>query len=194
MIHNMGLAAIDSVVNYAFSMPPAQAEADPEPLVLLVVVLLSAVGIIAMMILIGALLPDVGRHTQAAVQRSPWRSFFVGLINTIFVFGVVAILSNIGSDLLGLLAALILAAFAFVMTLGLSGVVSLLGHRLSQMQQSDMSPLHQTIWSTLILEFACVLPFIGWFLVTPILMMISFGGAVLAWRNRKQLDMEIMTS
>jgi hypothetical protein len=44
------------------------------------------------------------------------------------------------------------------------------------------------VWGTVTVTLAGLLPFIGWFLLAPVLLMVSFGAAVLAWRNRKHKE------
>ena len=66
----------------------------------------------------------------------------------------------------------------------------IIGERLQILSGKAVSPLMQVVWATIILELGIFLPFVGWFLLTPVLLMESFGVAVLAWRNRKQIQNE----
>jgi len=153
------------------------------PFVLLLVIIIVAVCLLATLILLVALLPQVSRQSQAALRRSPWRAFFIGLVNYLFLGGIIAVVSQAGIGWLNLLALLLLLGLTAVTALGLSGLVTLAGERVAALHSQAMSPLKQTIWGALLLELACLLPFAGWFLLTPLLLMISFGAAVLAWRQ-----------
>ena len=161
-------------------------------LLLLLMLPVLVICLMALMVLMIALLPKAGTRSRQMLLRSPRRSFFVGLVNYVFLLGLVAVMGESGVEVLGLVAALILAGLAIVTALGLSGLVMLTGERLAAMQTQEMSPLRQVIWGALTLEFATLLPIVGWFLVAPAALMISFGAAVLAWRNRKVFDPEMM--
>jgi hypothetical protein len=80
----------------------------------------------------------------------------------------------------------IVAFLSAVSAIGLVGIVTLIGERLAEMGERQMSKLKQLVTGTLALALAGLLPFFGWFLFIPVVLMVSFGAAVLAWRNRKQ--------
>ena len=87
---------------------------------------------------------------------------------------------------LGLIGLVLLAFLAAVTAIGLAGLVACVGQRIADLRNHDMSPLARLVWGTLTVGFAALLPFIGWFVLTPILLMVAFGAAVLGWRNRKE--------
>ena len=96
-----------------------------------------------------------------------------------------------GLDILGLLGLIVLIFLIGVTALGLTGLVTLLGQRLNALSQSPISDLKATIWGSIILILAGLFPFIGWFIFTPILLMVSFGAGVLGWLNRKERSEDI---
>lgn len=155
-------------------------------LIVLGLLFLSSLCFMALILLLAAFLPRVRARSQQALLSSPWRAFFIGLANYLFLGGIALVLLNI--EPLGWLGVLVTAGLSGITLLGLTGLVSLLGERLAGLQSGDISPLKRLIWGAITLELACLLPFIGWLLLAPVLLMLSFGAAVLAWRNRRQSD------
>jgi len=181
----------------SYAIPAAQSGAGGQllnGLIVLLLTLASGIFLAALMVTLAALLPTVSKRSQSAVQRSPWRAFFIGLANYLFLGGIALILLDAGEGLLTFISLILLAFLTIVTAIGLAGLVKLLGERLAGLRGEEMSPLKQVIWGAVALELASLLPFIGWFLLAPIVLMLSFGAAVLAWRNRKQNDFETIES
>ena len=153
---------------------------------LLVLLFLIGLCFVAAILLLAALLPGVTARSRQALLASPWRAFFIGLANYLFLGGIALVLLNI--ERLAWLGLLIAAGLSGLSLLGLTGLVSLLGERLAGLHSSEVSPLKRLAWGAITLELACLLPLIGWFLLAPALFMLSFGAAVLAWRNRRQSE------
>lgn len=183
MTHPLLTATVNQLP--ASSLPLLQIQSVGEGLGIIILALISGICLIALMITLTALLPQVNARGKAVLQRSPWRAFFIGLVNYIFLGGIVLVVSETGVELLNLVAVLILSFVVAVTAIGLSGLVALTGERLAGLHSRDVSPLMQLIWGTLVLELAGLLPFVGWFLLVPIVLMTAFGGAILGWRNRQ---------
>jgi len=77
-------------------------------------------------------------------------------------------------------ALVILAFLTVLLSLGLTGMVNVLGERLF----SDMSLWKRNIWSAVILCFACALPFVGWFLLLPYISFVGIGASILGFFQR----------
>jgi hypothetical protein len=171
-------------------MPPALPLPQAEPplgrlvngLIVLALLILIVLCFTSFMLLLAALLPRVARRSQRALESSPWRAFFIGLANYLFLGGIALVLLNI--EPLAWLGLIIAAGLLGVTSLGMTGLASLVGERLARLSGGQLSPLKQLIWGSVILELASLLPLAGWFLLAPILLMVSFGAAILAWRNR----------
>ena len=109
------------------------------------------------------------------------------LINFLF-FGVIALVllsvaENAGGFVKGILtipALLILAFLSVLLSLGLTSMVNVLGERLF----SDLPTWKRNIWSTVILCFACALPFVGWFLLLPYVGFVGIGASILGFFQR----------
>ncbi len=157
-------------------------------LALLLILVITTLCLVGFMVVLVALLPRVSERSQAALHRSPWQAFFIGLANYLFLGGIGLLLLSTQIPPLAVVGLLIIACLTIVTVIGLTGIVTLIGERMAHLRSQETSALKQLVWGTIALEFALLLPFAGWFLLTPILLMISFGAAVLAWRNRKQKE------
>jgi hypothetical protein len=172
------------------ALPSAQGEPPLAQLVngLGLLILLAVVGLclIALMLVLAALFPTVAGQSRAAALASPRRAFFIGLANYLLLGGISLLLFSIGNELISVIGLVIVAFLSAVSAIGLTGVVTLIGERLAQMGERPMSRLKQVTIGTLALALAGLLPFFGWFLFIPIVLMVSFGAATLAWRSRKK--------
>ena len=157
---------------------------------LLVALFIIAVCIVGFMIVLITLLPRVSERSEIAMRQSPWRAFFIGLANYLFLGGISLLLLSTEIPPLAFIGLVLSAVLAVVTVIGLAGLIRLIGDRLRILSGRDMSELARLIWATIALELAMLLPFIGWFLLAPVLSMISFGAAVLGWWHRKRLDGE----
>ncbi len=174
------------------ALPLPQNEPPAERLInglaLFIILLLVGLCLIACIAVLAALLPQVSQRSKAALLRSPWRAFFIGLANYIFLGAISLLLVSVEVELLGLLGLLIFMFLGVISLLGLPGLVLLTGERLAKLREREMSPWQQLIWGTIALELTGLLPILGWFVLTPILLLLSFGAAVLAWRSRAQKE------
>ncbi len=168
--------------------PPTSPVEDLAGLVMaLVVATLLIASLATLLLVLTGLLPHISRGSRAALTRSPRRAFLIGLVNYLFLGGISLVLTEIGEGLTDVIALLLLLFLAAVTALGLTGTVALLGQRLSELGSRTASPAKQLLWGTLAFVLAGVFPVLGWFLLAPTLLLLSFGSAVLAWRNRKAL-------
>lgn len=151
------------------------------------IVILLTITLAAYFLVIGALFANRVTKTQNIINQTSGRAFGLGLVNFLF-FGLIAFVmlslaENAGSFVKGVLtipALVILAFLAVLLSLGLTGMVNVLGERLF----SDMPSPKRNIWSAVILCFACALPFVGWFLLLPYVGFVSIGAAILGFFQR----------
>ena len=151
------------------------------------IVILLTITLAAYFLVIGALFTSRVTKTQAIINQTSGRAFGLGLVNFLF-FGLIAFVmlslaENAGSFVKGVLtipALLILTFLTVLLSLGLTGMVTVLGERLF----SDMSLWKRNIWSAVILCFACALPFVGWFLLLPYIGFVSIGASILGFFQR----------
>jgi hypothetical protein len=133
-------------------------------------------------LVISALFTNRVSKTQNIINQTTGRSFGLGLVNFLF-FGAIAfvllsVAENTGAFIKGLLTipALLILAFLIVLSsVGLTSLVKVLSERIFP----DLTSWKQMLWTSVILCFACALPFVGWFLLIPYILFIGIGAAIL---------------
>ena len=182
MSYNLFLSAV-------VSLPLFQIQQSVNQLIrgltVLFLFLILAFCLVALLLTIIALLPQATNKSKLALQHSPWQAFFIGLANYVFLGGISLFTFNVGIDAIALIGLAIISCLTIVTSVGLGGLVTLMGERLSTLHNQPLSSLKQLIWAIITLTLAGAFPFIGWFLLTPIMFMVAFGSAVLAWRNKE---------
>ena len=154
--------------------------------IFLALVLLTT-GLAAYFLVVGALFANRVTKTQRVIAQSRGRSFWIGLVNFLFL-GVIALVlyaigENAGSGLRTITmipSLLITAILIFILGVGLAGMVNILGERIFP----DQPAWKKTVWGTAILTFACAVPVAGWFLLLPYASLIGFGAVILGFFQR----------
>lgn len=150
----------------------------------LILVILSAITLIAFFLAVALLFPHrVGLSEQAAADM-PGRAFVLGLVNTLFfaalIFGFMALGDGTGLQIFYLLALLLLIVYLIGLAYGLTGLVQLTGVRLLP----AASPNRQRILGALTLLLGCLTPFVGWFGLFIYLCLLGWGGFVISFFRR----------
>jgi sorbitol-specific phosphotransferase system component IIBC len=151
------------------------------------IIILLTIGLAAYFLVIGALFANRVTRAQRVINQMPARAIGVGLVNFLF-FGVIAmILFSVAENtngaikvILTLPALLITVLLAITLSLGLAGMVNVLGERILP----EHSSLKKSVWGSVILSFACALPFVGWFLLLPYAALLGFGAVILGFVQR----------
>lgn len=154
---------------------------------LLVAVILLTIGLVAYFLVLNALFSPRIERTKSVAQSMPVRSAGIGLVNFVF-FAVIATALLAGAETAGPLlrgililpAVVILAALAFVLSLGLVAMSNMIGEKIFP----NFSAWKQTLWGTVCLSLACVLPLIGWFLLLPYIGFVGIGAVILGFLQR----------
>jgi hypothetical protein len=152
-----------------------------QPLGLLVAFLALGAVLFGLLASLAALFPRYAWLAQRAAEESPGRSFLLGAINTVFVLAVSLPALASEGPILTLVGVLVLAAGAVALALGLSGVATMVGRRLSP----RTSGLSAILTGTVVLTLASATPFLGWFVFLPAIVCLGVGGFVLGWFRRK---------
>jgi len=151
------------------------------------IVILLTITLAAYFLVIGALFAARVAKTQVIINQTSGRAFGLGLVN-FFFFGLIALVllsvaENAGAFVKGILTLPALVIFAFLsvlLSLGLTGMVNVLGERVFP----DLILWKRNIWGAVILCFACTLPFVGWFLLLPYVGFVGIGASILGFFQR----------
>ncbi len=150
---------------------------------LILIALFSGATLAALLVLLPALLPTHVQRAKQIVQKSPKRAFLIGLVNALFFSVLIAIFSQ-GAELGGLIAGIILLALLLVTAVGLAGLNQIVQERLYAKEDGVKRGLKTAV----LLIAASLLPLLGWFVLAPILLLISLGAAIIALVRRKTAD------
>lgn len=157
-----------------------------EVLSMIIISVAICISMVAFFAVMKVLFPGRVEKTRVVAEEMPGRAFTIGLVNTIF-FGAIALAfaaldSAVGSELPSTLAILVLILPGAGIVLGLVGVVQLVGERLSPQNTG----FKRTVWGTLLLILACVLPIIGWFLLFPYIALLGLGAFIVGFFHRRR--------
>ena len=157
---------------------------------LLIVIILLTIGLVAYFLVLNALIAPRIERTKSVEQTMPARSAGIGLVNFVFFAVIATVLLSMaettGPVIRGILtipAVIILAALAFVLSLGLVATSNLIGERLFP----NFAAWKQTLWGTVCLSLACALPFVGWFLLLPYIVCVGIGAVILGFLQRDKI-------
>jgi hypothetical protein len=154
---------------------------------LLLIVLFGGAGLISIFTIVRLLLPLPVERTRLALESSLGRSLLLGLVNFLFAGVLVALLmwpTKIGGVVAGVfvfLAGLVGLAVTVLVLLGLVAATSLLGSRMGEAK----SPLAAQLRGGVLLLLACLTPYLGWFIFTPLVVWTALGAGIQSMLRRK---------
>lgn len=149
---------------------------------LILILLVSAITTVALLVLLPFLIPGRVERTRQIIQTMPGRSFAIGLVNTLFFLVIAAIFTQ-GGDGGWLIALLIILALLTGAAIGLAGLVLLLRERIYP-ETAKAAGLSTMMKTAVLLTLAGLLPLLGWFVLTPILLLVGLGAAIMALVRR----------
>jgi hypothetical protein len=164
-----------------------------------VALVLGVACFVALMSVASVVMPKTAARSKAVVSRWPFQAFAVGLL-TLGIGGTLAsffLTRGYVPRLLrveivpGMLAAglALLTALLALTVAGATGVVRLLGERLTAHPTIPATPLRQIVVGSLAGVLGSWFPVVGWVLVLPGLLMTSAGAAIVAWVRYRQLKL-----
>jgi hypothetical protein len=143
--------------------------------------LFGSLTLVAFFLVLSALFPERIARTRRLAGRAPGRSLALGLLNAIFLSTLAVALLAISEwtrmRVLGVPALLVVGLATLTACFGLAGVAQLVGERLLP----DRGPALRQAAGALAAGLACALPFVGWFLLLPYLLLLGLGAFVLSF-------------
>lgn len=134
------------------------------------------------------LFPTTIAEIRTVADAQPGRSLVIGVVNGFF-FGVVSLAClSLGDNPAGglrwltLPGLLIAIALGVALLLGLSAMAQLLGTRLAP----DGSRFRRSLWGSLSLTLACLLPFAGWFALLPYVGLLGLGALIIRQMRKRR--------
>lgn len=148
-----------------------------------------SISLIAMFLVVGVLFPGLLKNSREQFEKTPGRTFWLGLVNVLFIgavfIGLIYLMENTKIQLILFLIIPIAALFSLGAIVGVSAVTQSIGIKLFPKH----GPTKQAIYGALVSLLACLLPFVGWFLLSTYLVISGFGSVTISyydWRKQKK--------
>ncbi|MDX1600284.1 MAG: hypothetical protein R3191_02080 [Anaerolineales bacterium] len=124
------------------------------------------------------LFPQFVDRAQRRVSNGAGGAFGVGLVGAlVLAIPVIVLLALPFGPAKFLGGSMLMASLAFA-SLGAAGVAAAMGANYQQAAGDDVSSTGAFVRAAVALELAAAFPFLGWFLVIPVMVFVSFGAAL----------------
>ena len=144
---------------------------------LFVALMISLTGLLTS---VAILLPAHSQRAEEALEQSPKRCLFVGLLS-LLTFGFGIVLLNIPNPLMKLIGFALVTAISGIVTVGGAGMAGLMGKRISEMSGAKTT-FGALVRGSVAYSVAVFFPYIGWFVLAPISIVCALGAGVRAMR------------
>lgn len=141
---------------------------------------LTLCALVALFAALMLLLPEPIRQARINLEDRPWRSILLGALNFAGAGIIVTLLINLANNNWQWQSAVmpfilfVTIVIAIPAVIGLCAMVILIGTRLGETR----SPLWTYLRGGGLLLLACLFPFVGWFVFTPLVVWASIGSVV----------------
>ncbi len=140
----------------------------------------------ALWLLCRGLWPDVVDSSKGDCAVTLFKPFLVGLPLTLAAFFAVAFLGKLPQPAGGISSLGLICLFITYASSGVAGLATVVGERLPSPADAQC-PWKATIRGGIVLELSYLLPFLGWFVLLPVSIIIGAGATTRALiRSRKQ--------
>lgn len=148
---------------------------------LFVALMISLTGLLTS---VAILLPAHAKHAEEALDQSPKRCLWVGLL-TLLVFAFGIILLNVPNPLLKLIGFTLVTGISGIVTIGGAGMAQLMGTRISEMSGARTT-FGALVRGSIAYSVAVFFPYIGWFVLAPLTIVCGLGAGVIAMRQARR--------
>ena len=152
------------------------------------ILLIIGVAFPAMLTTWWLLFPSLVTRAQTRVERTPWGTFWLGLVVLIAVTIPIVILLALPFGPAKFTGWILLAASLALSSIGSAGIAAHLGEQMKK-AGNTFTPLGGFIRGSIVLELAAFFPVLGWFFIWPLLLIMAFGAtgfALLNWKPREK--------
>lgn len=125
--------------------------------------------------------PAAVERARLRLDRTPGKSFWLGLAVLIGFLIPILILFNLPSGFFKFLGFVTIGIMLVVSSIGAAGLASRFADKLNRL--GSFSPLGSFIRGAVIIELASILPILGWFIFLPISIVTSLGASAFALLN-----------
>ncbi len=145
-------------------------------------VLTVAVALPALLLTLAQLAPGAVARAEDRIDGGVWRCFGAGLVAAAPLTLAFLLLLNSPAAPLQLIGWALLLAALTCAALGAAGLARLVGRRLSA--DSSGGATRRLLRGAVALELAALVPFVGWLIIAPLLLLLSLGAILPALHAR----------
>ena len=127
------------------------------------------------------LFPTTVESARLRLERTPGKSFWLGLAALIGFLIPILILINLPSGFLKFLGFVTIGVMLVLSSIGAAGLASRFADKLNRL--GNFSAIGSFVRGAVIIELASILPVLGWFIFLPIAIVTSLGASVFALLN-----------
>lgn len=139
----------------------------------------------ALLILVNLLFNNTTIRVAERLERGMKLPFFVGLI--IVVIGGIAVVTLVSAgSVLQLIGFILYLLLSFWGTIGNAALARVFGMRLNDISKRETSSLYQMLSGGFVITLSFAFPLIGWFVLMPIVSVITIGAMTLNLFSRKR--------
>lgn len=156
---------------------------------LLIIIILGGASILAFFAVTVLLLPEPINKVQKTLEAMTAKSIVIGLVNFVFASTLVLLFIWLGEKIGGVIAAvlaiigvLIAVVLAALTLVGLIAFAQLLGIRSGK----ESPPLITITRGAGLLLLAGIAPYIGWFLLTPLVIWAGIGATISTYIRKRE--------
>lgn len=124
--------------------------------------------------------PEAVAAAADRCQKGLWSSFIAGLPITIIMVVIAMVLFKVLGPVGKVAGIGVICLYMLQAHTGVSGLVTSIGRRLVAPPLDEQRPWRTTLRGGVALELAYLLPFLGWFVILPVSIVIGSGAANLA--------------
>jgi hypothetical protein len=131
------------------------------------------------------LFPSAVDRARTRLERTPWASFWLGIVVAILFLVPILILLNLPAGFTKFLGFVGLGVMLVLSSIGAAGQASRFAEKLNRL--GAFSQIGAFLRGAVILELASFFPILGWFVIFPIATLMSLGAAafaILHWMPR----------
>ncbi|MDJ0753056.1 MAG: hypothetical protein QNJ45_06030 [Ardenticatenaceae bacterium] len=156
-----------------------------EPIVLILLIIFTILTLPPYLMVFQAIFPVFDQQVQVILRRTPGRAFVIGLVNFIFWGSAIALfgaLSDGGAQIFAIPSGLLLLGVILGLSVGLGAVSHIVGDAF----WGDQNRARQGYWGAMAVTLGSLAPFVGWFLLFPIVAITGLGAAFMNLLGRFQ--------
>lgn len=145
------------------------------------ILLIIGVAYPAMLTAWWLLFPAAVERARLRLDRTPGKSFWMGLAVLIGFLIPILILINLPSGFMKFLGFVAIGVMLVISSIGAAGLASRFADKLNRL--GSFSAIGAFVRGAVIIELASILPIVGWFIFLPIATVTSLGASVFAILN-----------